>query len=166
MDLSTKYLGFDLPHPLMPGASPLADNLDSVKQLEDAGAAAIVMRSLFEEQIMAEQLATNESMDGPAESFAEALNYFPSPEEFVLGPQEYLEHLRKVKEAVSVLRVSVNPNLGGIGLNETGSRLGNIQQAIDVQGYCRPIMNPCDMMPIAVSYTHTSPGGPGIRGVT
>ena len=56
MDLTTTYLGFDLPHPLMPGASPMADSLDTVRRLEDAGAAAIVMRSLFEEQIVGEQM--------------------------------------------------------------------------------------------------------------
>ena len=63
MDLSTTYLGLELPHPFMPGASPLADDMDMVRRLEDAGAAAIVMRSLFEEQIRGEQLAAHRSMD-------------------------------------------------------------------------------------------------------
>jgi len=102
MDLSTNYMGFELPHPFMPGASPLADSLDTVRQLEDAGAAAIVLRSLFEEQLIQEGLATHESIEKPAESFAEALSYLPSNEEFVLGPDEYLEQLRRIKEAVSV----------------------------------------------------------------
>ncbi len=102
MDLSTTYLGFRFPHPFMAGASPLADKIDSVRKLEDAGAAAIVMRSLFEEQIAAEQLATNRSMETPANSFAEALSYFPSPEDFILGPDEYLEQIRKIKAAVKI----------------------------------------------------------------
>lgn len=102
MDLSTRYLGFDLPHPFIVGACPLGDRLDNVKRLEDAGAAAIVLRSLFEEQICAEGLAAAAAMEGAANSFAEALSYFPDPDEFVLGPQEYLEHLRKVKQAVKV----------------------------------------------------------------
>lgn len=102
MDLSTSYLGFDLPHPFMTGASPLADTTDRVKQLEDAGVAAIVLRSLFEEQIVSEQLATERSMNEPADSFGEALSYFPNLDEFVLGPQEYLEQVRRIKEAVSV----------------------------------------------------------------
>ncbi len=102
MNLSTNYLGFELPHPLVAGASPLADNLDNVKKVEDAGAAAIVMRSLFEEQITSEQLATNRSIETPADSFAEALSYFPSPAKFALGPEEYLEQIRKVKEAVGI----------------------------------------------------------------
>jgi len=111
MDLRTKYLGFDLPHPLVSGASPLADTLDSVKRVEDAGAAAIVMRSLFEEQITSEQLAMNRAIDTPAESFAEALSYFPSPDQFVLGPDEYLEQIRRVKEAV---RIPVIASLNGV----------------------------------------------------
>jgi dihydroorotate dehydrogenase (fumarate) len=102
MDLSTSYLGFKLPHPLMPGASPLVDDLDGVRRLEDAGAAAIVMRSLFEEQIAREQVATFVHTESHGYSFAEALTYFPSPDAFVLGPEEYLDQLRRIKQAVSV----------------------------------------------------------------
>lgn len=102
MDLSTQYLGFDLKHPLMPGASPLVDDLDTVRRLEDAGASAIVMHSLFEEQVALEELATHKALEHPAESFAEALSYLPAAEEYRLGPEEYLDQLRKVKEAVSV----------------------------------------------------------------
>jgi dihydroorotate dehydrogenase (fumarate) len=102
MDLSTTYLGLKLPHPLMPGASPMVDDLDTVRRLEDAGASAIVMHSLFEEQISREQVATFVHTESHGQSFAEALTYFPSPEAFALGPEEYLEHVRKVKQAVSV----------------------------------------------------------------
>lgn len=102
MDLSTTYLGLKLKHPFMPGASPLVDDLGMVKQLEDAGASAIVMHSLFEEQILRESLATTEAIEGTTESFAEALSYFPKPDEFRLGPEAYLEQIRKIKECVSV----------------------------------------------------------------
>ena len=102
MDLKTKYLGLELKHPFMPGASPLADELDSVRRLEDAGAAAITMRSLFEEQIEAEQLATAAFMDEPANSFAEATSYLPAPSDFALGPDEYLNQVRSIREAVEV----------------------------------------------------------------
>lgn len=101
IDLSTRWLGLDLPHPLMPGASPLVDDLDRVRRLEDAGAAAIVMHSLFEEQIAGEQVVTHTALEDPAESFAEALSYFPEPEDFRLGPDEYLEQIRRIREAVS-----------------------------------------------------------------
>ena len=102
MDLRTTYLGLDLPHPLMPGASPLADDLDTVRRLEDEGAAAIVLRSLFEEQIRREQLATFLHTEPHGESFAEALCYFPRPEAFALGPEDYIAHLGRVKQAVGV----------------------------------------------------------------
>ncbi len=102
MDLSTTYLGLRLPHPFMPGASPLVDDLDNVKLLEDAGAAAIVMHSLFEEQITREQVGTILDMEMHADSFAEALSYFPGPKDFALGPEPYLEHVRRVKAAVAV----------------------------------------------------------------
>src|SRR6516165_6009046 len=102
MNLSTTYMGFQLPHPLVPGASPLTDDLDAVRRLEDAGAPMIVMHSLFEEQVLREELAVTRSIETPKESYAEALNYLPEPADFELGPDEYLEQLRKGKAAVSV----------------------------------------------------------------
>jgi len=102
MDLSTKYLALDLPHPLMPGASPLSHDLDSIRRLEDAGAAAIVMYSLFEEQIVGEQLASHHGTELHAHSFPEATTFFTEPPDFALGPHEYLEHLARVKAAVSI----------------------------------------------------------------
>ena len=102
MDLSTNYLGLRLAHPLVPGASPLADDLDVVKQLEDAGAAAIVLRSLFEEQITREQEAIKRHWDSHDDAFAEAMSYFPRPNSFVLGPDEYLNHVQRVKQAVQL----------------------------------------------------------------
>jgi dihydroorotate dehydrogenase (fumarate) len=102
MDLSTRYLGLDLSHPLMPGASPMVDDLDTVKRLEDAGASAIVMHSLFEEQIHREQVSAFVHTESHEQSFAEALSYFPSSDAFALGPHEDLEQLRRIKRAVSV----------------------------------------------------------------
>ena len=92
MDLSTSYLGLDLPHPLISGAGPMADSLDAARRAEDGGAAAIVLRSLFEEQIASEGLSTHRAVDGHANTFAEALTYLPDPDAFVLGPAEYLDH--------------------------------------------------------------------------
>jgi dihydroorotate dehydrogenase (fumarate) len=102
MDLSTTYLGLKLPHPLMPGASPLADDLDMVRRLEDAGAAAIVLRSLFEEQIVGDEMATYHAHEEPSESYAEALSYLPEPDLFSLGTNEYLEQLQRIKAAVAI----------------------------------------------------------------
>ena len=101
MDLSTKYLGLELPHPLMPGASPLVDDMGMVRRLEDAGASAIVMHSLFEEQIASEQ---KEALlfESHAESHAEAVSYAPDAGIFALGPDEYLEQIQRIRAAVSV----------------------------------------------------------------
>jgi len=101
MDLSTTYLGFELPHPFMPGASPLVDDLDAVRRLEDAGAAAIVMHSLFEEQIRQEERAAS-LVEGHRNSYPEALSYLPEPGIFALGPDEYLEQIQRIRRAVGV----------------------------------------------------------------
>ena len=110
MDLSTTYLGLSLPHPLMPGASPLVDDLDMVKRLEDAGAAAIVMHSLFEEQISGERAHTLRHLEAHAESFSEAPSYFPCFPALSVGPESYLEQIRRIKATV---RVPVIGSLNG-----------------------------------------------------
>ena len=102
MNLETTYLGLNLPHPIMPGASPMVDSMDTVRQLEDAGAAAIVMHSLFEEQVLQDQWSLFQHQTSHEESFAEATSYFPNQEDYNLGPEQYLEHIRKVKEAVKI----------------------------------------------------------------
>jgi dihydroorotate dehydrogenase (fumarate) len=114
MDLSTEYLGLKLSHPLVAGASPLSDDLDGVKRLEDGGASAIVLRSLFEEQIRREQMAEYFNLDGHGESSAEATSYFPSPHAFAMGPYQYLEHLRRAKDAVGIpVMASLNGSTPG-----------------------------------------------------
>ena len=102
MDLSTTYMGFTLPHPLVPGASPMVDDLDTVRRLEDAGAPMLVMHSLFEEQIVREGVALTQAIEFGDNSQGEAMGYFPAPPDFVLGPDEYLEQLRRIKAAVGV----------------------------------------------------------------
>lgn len=102
MDFSTTYLGLPLRNPLIAGASPLTGRLDSVRALEDAGAAAIVLPSLFEEQIDAEAIAVTRAEDAHLDSFGEAISYLPDPEEFRIGPEDYLEHLRAARAAVDI----------------------------------------------------------------
>jgi len=111
VDLSTQYLGLELPHPFMPGASPMVDDLDMVRRLEDAGAAAIVMHSLFEEQIEMEQGRTLYDIESNVNAFSEASSFFPRTADFRLGPQAYLEQVRRIKAAV---RVPVIASLNGI----------------------------------------------------
>jgi dihydroorotate dehydrogenase (fumarate) len=101
MSLATTYLGLRLKHPLVAGPSPLTDDLDSVRQLEDEGASALVLRPLYEEEVAGEQMGAFFHSESHAESFAEATSYAPDPES-ALGPDEYLEHLRRVKAAVGI----------------------------------------------------------------
>jgi dihydroorotate dehydrogenase (fumarate) len=101
MDLSTTYLGMRLPHPLIVGAGPLGDDLDVVKALEDAGAALLVLRSMYEEEITGEQMEGFINSESHNNSFAEAESFAPEPE-LAMGPEEYLEHLRLVKNAVHI----------------------------------------------------------------
>ena len=109
MDLRTRYLGFELANPLLCGAGPLTDDLDAVRRLEDAGAAALVLRSLFEEQIESAAGAPRPAPLEPGEASP------PAFDEYALGPDEYLEYLRRVKSAVSIPVVaSLNgTSLGG-----------------------------------------------------
>jgi len=97
-DLTTNYLGLTLRSPLVPSASPLSQEISSIRRLEDAGAAAIVLYSLFEEQLRLESLELDHHLSAGTESFAESLTFFPQPSEFRLGPEGYLEHIRKAKE--------------------------------------------------------------------
>ncbi|MFL5437313.1 MAG: dihydroorotate dehydrogenase-like protein [Myxococcales bacterium] len=103
MDLSTTWLGLRLAHPFLPGASPLADDLDMVRRLEDAGAPAIVLRSLFEEQLEGkENLLQGDDVGSCAEMFLESATFFPRRLSFALGPDEYLAQIQRIRAAVSV----------------------------------------------------------------
>ncbi len=115
MDLSTNYLGLQLKNPIVPSASPLSEDISNIKLMEDAGAAAVVLYSLFEEQIEHESLELNYFTSVHNESYAEATSYFPEPFEFKTGPDEYLEHIKKAKDAVGIpVIASLNgKSLGG-----------------------------------------------------
>ncbi|MGC8595248.1 MAG: dihydroorotate dehydrogenase-like protein [Candidatus Kryptoniota bacterium] len=111
MDISTSYLGMKLKNPVVPSASPLSRNLDSMKRIEDAGAAAIVMYSLFEEEIIHESMELNHYLMYGTESYPEALSYFPDASEYNLEPDQYVNLLRRAKESLSI---PVIPSLNGI----------------------------------------------------
>jgi dihydroorotate dehydrogenase (fumarate) len=113
-DLSTTYLGMQLPNPFVPSASPLSRNIDTIRHMEDAGAAAVVLHSLFEEQITFESHVLDEYLTGGSDSFWEALTYYPEPEAFALPPDQYLEHVRRAKAAVDI------PIIGSLNGVSTG----------------------------------------------
>jgi dihydroorotate dehydrogenase (fumarate) len=126
INLTTKYLGLDLRTPLVASASPLSQELDSIRHLEDAGASAVVLYSLFEEQLRHEALELDERLDSGTESFAESITYFPRPAEFRLGPEGYLNHIRKAKEAV---RIPIIASLNGATVGGWTQYAKQIEQA-------------------------------------
>ncbi len=101
-DLSTVYLGMKLTNPLVASAGPLTGNLDALRQLEDSGIAAVVMPSLFEEQIEHDEAQIDRLYRYQAESYAESLSYFPETENYSKGPQDYLELLQEAKEHLAI----------------------------------------------------------------
>jgi dihydroorotate dehydrogenase (fumarate) len=111
MNLTTSLMGLTLTNPLIVGSSPLSRELEQLKRLDEAGAGAVVIHSLFEEQIRHEQAELDHYLTVGTESFAEALSYFPKQDAFFRGPDEYLEHLRQAKAA---LRIPIIASLNGI----------------------------------------------------
>ncbi|HEX3073780.1 MAG TPA: dihydroorotate dehydrogenase-like protein, partial [Ignavibacteriales bacterium] len=126
MDLSTTYMGLKLKNPIVPSASPLTEKVDTVKALEDAGAAAVVVYSLFEEQLMHEENALDFYLTSTADSYAEAATYFPKPFEFKLGPEEYLNHIAKLKKAVNI---PVIGSINGVSVGGWVKFAKNLQEA-------------------------------------
>jgi dihydroorotate dehydrogenase (fumarate) len=126
MDLSTTYLGFKLKTPIIPSASPMSRTVDSIRAMEDYGAGAVVLYSLFEEQIRHEAKELYHFLSYGTESYAEAISYFPAKEEYYLGPEEYLEHIQNVKRAVDI---PVIASLNGSTVGGWTEYAKNIQEA-------------------------------------
>jgi dihydroorotate dehydrogenase (fumarate) len=114
MDLTTNYLGLDLKNPIVHSASPISENLDAMKQLEDAGASAVVMYSLFEEQITKESESLDHFLSYGSESFGEALSYFPEAHDYKVGPDEYLKRIAAAKMSLDI------PVIGSLNGVSTG----------------------------------------------
>ena len=102
IDLSAQYLGLKLKNPLIASASPLSERVETVKQMEQAGIGAVVMYSLFEEQIIHESLELDHYLNYGTESFAEALTYLPDTGRYSLGPEKYVDHVKRLKDAVTI----------------------------------------------------------------
>jgi dihydroorotate dehydrogenase (fumarate) len=126
IDISTTYLGLRLTNPFMVGASPLVDHLDTVRRLEDGGSAAIVLHSLFEEQITMAQSGRIDHMDPLDKQFTAVMSQFPTPDRYALSPDEYLGHLRRVKAAV---KVPVIASLNGITAGSWLKTASSLEQA-------------------------------------
>jgi dihydroorotate dehydrogenase (fumarate) len=114
IDLTTRYLGLSLASPLVASASPLGERLDTLCRLEDAGAAAVVLPSLFEEQITLESHQLDQHLSAGAESYAEAVSYFPDLQTYQLGPDTYLEHVHRARRRLGI------PIIGSLNGVSTG----------------------------------------------
>jgi len=142
IDLSTTYHGLNLKNPLVVSASPLAEELRNLRRMEDSGAAAIVLPSLFEEQINIESRVLDRFLQQGTESFAESLTYFPDMTGYNLGPEGYCEHVRRAKAAVAI------PIIGSIN----GSSVGGWTE------YARKIQDAgADALELNIYYIPTSP---------
>jgi dihydroorotate dehydrogenase (fumarate) len=126
MDLSTTYMGLKLKNPIVPSASPLSEKVETVKAMEDAGASAVVVYSLFEEQLTHESGELDHYLTYGAESYAEATSYFPQPSEFKLGPVEYLDHIANLKKACDIPIIG---SLNGVSSGGWAKFAQNIEQA-------------------------------------
>jgi dihydroorotate dehydrogenase (fumarate) len=148
IDLSTRYLGLSLASPLVASASPLSERLDNIRAMEDAGAAAVVLHSLFEEQIDVESEHLDRYLSHGAESHPEALDYFPDLAGYNLGPDGYLEHLRRAKEAVGI------PIIGSLNGVSTG---GWVEFAKKMQ------QAGADALELNIFYVPTDPALSGVQ---
>lgn len=126
VDLSTHYLGLPLKNPLVASPSPLSEKVENVKRLEEAGAAAVVMYSLFEEQIIHESLELDYFLNQGTETFAESLTYFPEAGKYTLAPDKYIETLEKTKKAVNI---PVIGSLNGVSTGGWTSYAEKIEEA-------------------------------------
>ncbi len=130
MDLTTTYMGIPLQHPIVASSSPLSSSVANIRRMEDAGAAAVVMFSLFEEQLRHESAALEHLMTVGTESFAESLNYFPEIDDYSVGPDHYLELLREASEAVDIPIIG---SLNGI-TNDGWTEYARLMQQAGAQG--------------------------------
>ncbi|MEW6509008.1 MAG: dihydroorotate dehydrogenase-like protein [Bacteroidota bacterium] len=126
MDLSTTYMGLKLKNPIVPASSPLSQSIDNVKKMEDSGAAAVVVYSLFEEQITHESGELDHYLSYGTESYAEALSYFPEPQHFYLTPYQYLDHIASIKKTVDIPIIG---SLNGVSTGGWVKYAKNIEQA-------------------------------------
>ena len=153
VDLRTRYLGLELASPLVASASPLTGKLDSLKRLEDAGAAAVVLPSLFEEQLEHEAVEVARLLDFQSDSFAESLSYFPELEDYNTGPDEYLALISEARQSLSI---PVIASLNGVSMGGWTRYASEIEQAgacaLELNIYNVPTDPDCDSNDVDKNY--------------
>jgi dihydroorotate dehydrogenase (fumarate) len=138
-DLSTTYLGLRLDNPLVPSASPLSSSLDNLRRMEDAGAGAVVLPSLFEEQIEHESHELDYFLSHGTYSVAEAMTFVPEPNAFVLAPEHYLNHVRRASAALEIpVIASLNGTSGGTWLEYAADIAEAGASALELNLYAVP----------------------------
>ncbi len=155
VDLKTTYLGLELKNPLVASASPLSEKVDTVRQLEEAGVAAVVVHSLFEEQIIQESLELDRFLSRDTNSFAEALTHLPEAGKYSLGPEVYVEHIRRLKAAVNI------PVIGSLNGVSSGGWIKYAQKieaagadALELNLYYLPTEVDLDGAAVEANYLH------------
>jgi dihydroorotate dehydrogenase (fumarate) len=139
MNLATNYLGMALKNPIVVSSSPLSHNVDSIRRLEDAGASAVVMYSLFEEQIAFEGMSLNYFLENGSNNSAEAMSYFPEMEDYNVGPDEYMNLIRRAKEAVDIpIIASLNGMTAGGWTNYAALMESAGADALELNAYYIP----------------------------
>lgn len=153
MDLSTEYMGMILRTPLVPSASPLSEEIDNIKRMEDAGASAVVLHSLFEEQLRLERYELHHHLSYSTNSFAEALTFFPEPAEFHVGPEIYLDHIRKAKQSVDIPIIASLNGISVEGLIDYSEKIESAgADALELNLYYIP--TDMDLTPAEVETTY------------
>ncbi len=154
IDLSTTYLGMKLKNPLVASSSPLSKDVSNLRKYEDAGVSAVVLHSLFEEQINAESLELDRFLSRHNESYAESLTYFPDMTNYNIGPDAYLEHIRKAKESI---RIPVIASLNGVSAGGWVRYARLMQEAgadaLELNIYLMPTDPECSGEKIEQNYT-------------
>jgi dihydroorotate dehydrogenase (fumarate) len=152
-DLSTTYMGLKLKNPIVPSASPLSRDLSGIKAMEDAGASAIVLYSLFQEQIAARTGEVPAHLFSAATSIADAVTHFPSHQEYVRGPDEYVEHVRKAKESVGIpIIASLNGTSKGGWLDYASSLESAGADGLELNIYFLPTTDMLQGLDIETAY--------------
>jgi len=153
MDLTTRYLGLNLRTPLVPSASPLSNKIEGIKRLEDAGASAVVLHSLFEEQVKSELDEVQAHLMYGSDSFPESLTFFPQPAEFITGPEEYLNKIRKAKESVQIpIIASLNCSVIGGWVDYAKKIQQAGADALELNIYFIPTQMDCTSVEIEQTY--------------
>lgn len=154
-DLTTTYLGLTLKTPLVPSASPLSRRVETVRQLEAAGAGAVVVYSLFEEQITHESFELDHYLDLGAHSYAECMSYFPDFETYNVGPERYLDHIRRLKDAVNIPVIASLNGVSAGGWVEYARRMEEAgADAVELNIYYLPADPDLSAEELETTYAH------------